>query len=93
MVLTHHVTDDTGGFFVGLVRREAVFIHRVEDAAVHRLQAVAHVRQGAADDDRHRIGEIALPHLLFDGDGRNLVRIGRRQACLVVVLVGHKCLC
>ena len=38
-------------------------------AAMHRLETVADVRQGASHDDGHRVIEIRLPHLLFDGDG------------------------
>ena len=33
------------------------------------LEAVADVGQGAADDDRHGVVEIAAPHLVFDVDG------------------------
>src|SRR5687767_5097588 len=35
------------------------------------LQAVAHVGQRPADDDAHRIVEVAGLHLLDDGDGRD----------------------
>ena len=52
---------------------------------MHRLQAVAHVGQRAADDHAHRVIEIAPPHLVGDRDrlefGRlalaGLVRPGR----------------
>ena len=47
---------------------EAHLAHRVQDAALHGLEAVAHVGQRARGDDRHRIREVALPHLVFDGD-------------------------
>jgi hypothetical protein len=40
----------------------------MEDAAVHRLQPVAHVGQCAADDHAHGVIEIALPHLVGDRD-------------------------
>ena len=48
MILTHHVADDAGAFrglAIGI--KLQVVIHRVEDAPLHRLEAVAHVRQGA----------------------------------------------
>src|SRR6185312_4714846 len=38
----------------------------------HRLQAVAHVRQRAADDHAHRVIEVRSLHLLDDGDGRDV---------------------
>src|SRR6267378_3754026 len=34
---------------------------------MHRLQTVADVRQRASDDDGHRVVQVRLPHLLFDG--------------------------
>lgn len=34
---------------------QAQLVHGKQDAAVHRLQAVAHVRQRAAYDDRHGV--------------------------------------
>ena len=54
---------------VGLVPVAAVLVHRIEDAAMDRLQPVAHVRQGARDDHAHGVIEIALPHLVGDRDG------------------------
>jgi hypothetical protein len=35
---------------------------------MHRLQAVAHIGQGAGDDDGHRIVEEGRAHLIFDVD-------------------------
>ena len=89
MILTHHVADDAGGLLVGLVRREAVFIHRVENAPVHRLQPVAHIGQSPAHDHAHGVIEIAFLHLLFDGDERNFTGIGGRNHAILVVFVSH----
>ena len=58
-----------GALRVAPVVQHSLLEHRVEDAAVDGLQAVAHVGQRAPDDHRHRIVEIRLPHLVFDGDG------------------------
>ena len=44
VILTHHVTDDTGALLVRLVGRIPELIHPEEDPAVDRLEAVAHVR-------------------------------------------------
>ena len=41
------------------------------------LEAVAHVGQGAADDDAHRIGEIAVFHLVHDRDGLDVAGVVR----------------
>jgi len=89
MVLAHHVTNNARRFLVRLVRREAVFIHGVEDAPVHRLQAIAHVRKGAAHDHAHGVIEIAFLHLIFDGDERNFTGIAGRNHAILVVFVGH----
>ena len=68
VVVAHHVADDAGALHVAAVRPVAAVVHRVEHAAVHRLEAVAHVRQGAADDDRHRVVDVAALHLLLEVD-------------------------
>jgi hypothetical protein len=66
VIFTDHVADDARRLAIGLVRREAVLDHRIEDAAVHRLQAVAHVRQRARHDHAHRVIEIGAAHLVGD---------------------------
>ena len=66
VVLAHHVADRGGRLLVRPVRLQAGLVHPVEDAPVHRLQPVAHVRQGARDDDRHRVVEEARAHLLIE---------------------------
>ena len=68
MVVTHDVADDLGRLGVLLVELEAHLLHAVEDAAMHGLEAVADVGQGAADDDRHRVVEIRPAHLVFNID-------------------------
>ncbi len=66
VVLTHHVADDAGAFLEGLVVLQAHVVHGVQHAAVHRLQAVAHVGQGPADYDAHGVVDIGGLHLLAD---------------------------
>ena len=72
VVLRHHFADDVGGFARRPVVEVAQLVHRVEHAPMHRLQAVAHVRQRAGDDDAHRVVEIRLPQLFLDAAGQNL---------------------
>ena len=72
MVVAHHVADDLRGLGVLLVELEAHLLHAVEDAAMHGLEAVAGVGQGAADDDRHGVVEVGAAHLLLDVDGQKL---------------------
>ena len=56
MVFTEYIADDTRRLSVRLVRRYAQFGHGIQYAAVYGLQTVAHIRQRARYDNRHRIG-------------------------------------
>jgi len=47
---------------------EAQLVHGHEYAPLHGLEAVARVRQGAADDDAHRKRQVGLAHLVLDED-------------------------
>jgi hypothetical protein len=66
VVLPHHVTDDRGALAVGRRGPHAHLVSGVEDAPLDRLQAIAHVRKSALDDDRHRVVEVRRAHLFFD---------------------------
>ena len=67
-------------FLYGAVAARPEVLHRVEHAAVHGLEAVADVGQGAPDDDGHRVVQVRLAHLLFDRD-RNLALVRHRARC------------
>ena len=75
VVLAHHLADDRGALAVGRAGREAHLAHRVEDAAMDRLEAVADVGQRARHDDAHRVVEVAGPHLVLDADGSDPAQI------------------
>ena len=66
VIVAHHLTDDLGALGVGAGGAEAELVHRVQHAAMHGLQTVAHVGQGAADDHRHRVVEVGGAHLLLE---------------------------
>ena len=74
VVVAHDVAYDLGGLGVLFVELQAHFLHAVEDAAVHGLEAVADVGQGASDDDRHGVVEVGPAHLLFDIDREHVER-------------------
>ena len=58
----------------------------IENAAMHRLQAVADVGQRAADDHAHRVVEIRPAHLVFDVDRDDvLIAASRRQRDLATI--------
>ena len=81
VILTHDVTDDAARLAVRPPGDIAGFLAGVENAAVDRLQAVAHVGQRAADDHAHRVIEVAGLHLLDDRD-RSDVAVAARRADL-----------
>ena len=60
MELADHVADRARGLLVLGSRREAELAHRVDDAALHGLQAVADVRQRPVEDHVHRVFEVGL---------------------------------
>ncbi len=70
VVLAHHVTHGSRAFSIGFIVRIPGLVHRIEDAAMDRLQAVAQVGDGAGNDDRHRVVEERCPHLVDDRDSR-----------------------
>ena len=52
VIFAHHVADDARRLHVLLVGRVPVLVHRVEDAPMHRLEAVARVRAAPAPRSR-----------------------------------------
>ncbi len=58
VVVAHHVADDLGALAVLGVGGQVLLPHRVEDAALHGLEAVAHVRQRPRRDDRQRVVQV-----------------------------------
>ncbi len=80
MVFAEHFADHLGALDVLAVVQQSHVVHGVENAPVHRLEAVAHVGQRAPDDHRHRVVEIRSPHLVFNVDG---LHIGRARPLAV----------
>ena len=68
VIFTDHITDHTGRFFVSLVPVVIEFVHGEQHTAVHRFQAVAHIRQRTAHDHAHGVIEIGTTHLVFEAD-------------------------
>ncbi len=78
MVLTDHVADGARRLVIGLVPFEPVLIHRVENAAMHRFETVARIRQRTRHDHAHGVIEVGALHLVVeDGYGTNIR--GRRR--------------
>ncbi len=68
VIVTHRLGDRSRRLRVPAVRPESRVEHCVQHAAVHRLEAVADLGQCAADDDAHRVVDVAALHLLLDVD-------------------------
>ena len=71
VVEAHHIADHAGTLVPAPIRPVSAVPHRVQDAAVHGFEAVAHVREGAPHDHGHGVVEIGLLdlHLEIDGGG------------------------
>ena len=88
MIFTHHVADDARRLHIGLIGRVAVLVHREQNAPMHGLQPVTHVRQRARHDHAHRVIEIAALHLVGDRN-RPYVRAGLVGIVFLGVVVGQ----
>jgi hypothetical protein len=73
VVFADYIADDPRGFLVRLVVVVTELPHGVQDASVNRLQAIADIGQGTADDDAHRIVQVGLLHLLFEAYRQDLL--------------------
>ena len=97
MVFTDDVTDDTRRFLVCLVPVVVELVHREQYAAMHRLQAVARIRQRPADDYAHRVIEIGTPHLVFEADRQcffgELVHVSHSHRLRDALLVESSVIC
>ena len=78
MERAHHVADDLCRLLEWRAGVEPQQPHAVEDAPMHRLQAVAGIRQCAVHDGRERISEIALLERIAQHDLMDLSRLFRR---------------
>src|SRR5438105_4632497 len=63
VVLAQDVADHRRALLVGPSGNQSQLVHRVQNPPVHRLQAVAHIGQGATHDDAHRVVDERLAHL------------------------------
>jgi len=90
VVLAHHIADHPRALVPAAVGAVTGVVHGVDDAAVHRLEAVADVGQGAPDDDAHRVVEVGVLDLIADLDGLDAGVAPGHQALGVglVLLVG-----
>ena len=81
VVLTNHITHHAGRLFIGLVPVVVQLIHRKQHPAMHGLQAVSDIRQGATHDHAHGVIHVRLFQLIFDVDGEDFPRHFLRIFC------------
>ena len=72
VIFTDDVADHARRLAIRLVPLVAVLVHRIEDAPVHGFEAVARIGQRARHDHAHGVIEVALLHLLGDGNRANV---------------------
>ena len=72
VILSHHLSDQTGAFLMGAGMNEIEFSHRIEYPAVHGLQPVTNIRQSPGYDNRHRIIDVRITHFFFKGPYYNV---------------------
>jgi hypothetical protein len=76
MVLLEHLADDAGAFGMLAAGEQALAKHRIQDAFVDGLEAVADIGQRAPDIHRHRVVQVGLTHVGFDVQQRGFVMRG-----------------
>ena len=77
--VAHHVADHLGALAMLGVGGQVLLPHREEDAALHRLQAVAHVGQRARRDHRQRVVQVARLRRFVQRDVGRAVAADRRE--------------
>ena len=73
MISTQHVTNDGRALLVRATRQQAVFVHGMQHAAVHRLESVSDVGQRAGNNHAHRIIDERFLDLLVDETRKNTI--------------------
>ena len=82
VVLTRGVACDVGALTVLRRGPQLEVVHRDQDPALGRLQAVAHIRKGPRVDDAERVVEVRLAHLALDQARLDQAARGRRIGAL-----------
>ena len=87
VIFAQHLAHHTGAFAVRPLCSEAQLIHRIKDAAMHGLEAIASIRQRPAHDHAHRVLQVGARHLVaqvgLDDPLAGVARSGgiRHSAC------------
>ena len=71
VVLAQNIAHYTGALAIGPVGRQPQFMHRVKDASLHWLEAIAGIGQRPTHDHAHGVFEVGALHLLMQSDRLN----------------------
>ena len=66
VIFFEHFAHDTGGFREPRTVPQTLAQHSIENAPLHRLQAIANIGQGPRNNDAHGVVEVRLAHLVID---------------------------
>ena len=75
VVGTHDLAHDLRALAEGALGAVATVVHAVHNAAVHRLEAIAHIGECTPHDHAHRVIEVALLHLLVKINLEDLIAL------------------
>ena len=75
VIPTHAVTYDTRRFTRGLVGGVALFVHAVQYAALHRLQAVLYARKRTVENNVFGVGHHGFAHDDFHRFGKKVTAV------------------
>ena len=89
MVFAQAVAHNAGALAVGLVRAQAQFMHGIQNAALHGLEAVLHPGNGPLHDDVLRVGNHGVVHHVLQGGLDNPGGIILDDGALVAGFLRH----
>ena len=92
VVFAHRIANRARRFAVRFVMRVADLMHRKQNPAVHRFQAITQIGNGPADNHAHRVIQIGRFHLINDAYLRAVVVGAHRDfVCILNIfwLVGQ----
>ena len=83
MIFTQHITDRRRALAKRLIIGQIIAVHRIQNAAMHRLQPVAHIGKCAGDNYAHCIFNERFLHIFFDLYRHDLL-IGKGNVLFVI---------
>jgi hypothetical protein len=88
VIVAAGIAGDLGALHPARPRPEVQVVHRHQDPPLRGLQTVAYVGQGPADDHAHRVDQVAVLQLLFDGHVQHSP--GRHHAIATAITFSRK---